>query len=35
MMNIVNLKLVVQLEYQKIKVFLQTFTLQTGLKKYL
>ena len=33
--KIVNLKLVVLLEYQNIKIILQKFTLHIGLKKFL
>ena len=35
MIKILNLKLVVLLEYQNIKVFLQKFTFQSCLKKFL
>ena len=35
MINILNLKLVILLEYQNIKIFLRKVTLQTGLKKFL
>ena len=33
--KILSLKLVILLEYQNIKVFMQNFTLQIGLKKFL
>ena len=33
--KILSLKLVILLEYQKIKIFLQNVTLQIGLKKFL
>ena len=33
--KILNLKLVLMLEYQNIKIFLQKVTLQIGLKKFL
>ena len=35
MMKILNLKLVIMLEYQNIKTFLQKVMFQTGLKKFL
>ena len=35
MIKIRNLKFVIILEYQSIKIFLQTFTLQIGQKKFL
>ena len=35
MKEILNLKLVILLKYQNIKIFLQTVTLQIGLKKFL
>ena len=35
MIKILNLKLVILLEYQNIKIFFQKFTLQIGLKKIL
>ena len=35
MIKILNLKLVILLEYQNIKTFLQNITLQIGLKKFL
>ena len=34
MIKILNLKLVILLEYQNIKIILQKFTLQIGLKKF-
>ena len=34
-LKILNLKLVILLEYQNIKIFLQKFTLKIGLKKFL
>ena len=35
MIKILNLKLVIMLEYQNIKIFLKKFTLQIDLKKFL
>ena len=35
MIKILNLRLVILLEYQNIKIFYQKFTIQIGLKKFL